>query len=339
MTACQDSFSHKEKMADHDHEGLAATKRSKSNKRKNGRPIRPLSAYNIFFHMERKKVMRDHADQNVKHATGGFGTLARRVSEKWKTVDAALKIELEAMANKDKQRYKHEVEAWKLAMLKEANIAMKESFKTAPTQSHASEAFVEVLATKNAHAVTLHDIKPSPPSQSNSAAYLSGLALPPPPFETPRREQCVIYPPYFSSIEVSSTVNCSSRILGKTHSEVIPHATTPFHINPSPPSSSSLDNQVISDFHSPPEPSKAARWDEFCVPCSSFDQRISTGNSPRLSTRISYCDHYGDIIKDLSPQGQRSSLLNIEDDENLLYMRGYVDGFKAAREMWELQGI
>ncbi|KAL3790109.1 hypothetical protein HJC23_013620 [Cyclotella cryptica] len=318
---------------------MAATKRKKTGKRKDGRPVRPLSAYNIFFQMERKKVIKDQSNQNAKHATGGFGTLARKVSEKWKTVDAALKLELEAMANEDKQRYKHEVEEWKLAMLKEANIAMKEVSKTAPTQSHASDAGAKKVAKKNAHRVTPCDIKCSTLSRSNSTLDICGPTLPYPSFETRRNVQSVVGDPCLSSDEVSFTVNLPSLPLRRNaRSDAMSQTTAPDNIYLSLPPAN-LDNQITTDLRSPSAPSEAAQWHGFCSPCSSLDEKSSPANFSRPSARVSYCDYHGDTFTNVSPRGQRSPLLKNEDEENIIYMRGYLEGFKAAREMWGLKGL
>lgn len=86
---------------------------------KDGRPIRPLSAYNIFFHLEKKARMKGESD----FTSGSFTSY---VSTKWKKSDTALKLELEAMAKMDKERYDRENREWKANMLKEAMGSLEE---------------------------------------------------------------------------------------------------------------------------------------------------------------------------------------------------------------------
>ena len=99
---------------------LNGIKRASKSKHKDGRPLRPLSAYNIFFYMERMRVMKEQSDPNTKHAAVGFGVLASTVAAKWKEIDTVLKLELETMARLDKKRYDRENEEWKLNMLNKA---------------------------------------------------------------------------------------------------------------------------------------------------------------------------------------------------------------------------
>jgi hypothetical protein len=101
------------------------TRTKRVGKHKDGRPLRPLSAYNIFFQLERKNIMKEQGNPDAKHTAGGFGSLASVISTKWKTIDGALKLELEAMAKLDKDRYDCEVEVWKASKAAEAKAALK----------------------------------------------------------------------------------------------------------------------------------------------------------------------------------------------------------------------
>ncbi|KAL3797990.1 hypothetical protein ACHAWO_004588 [Cyclotella atomus] len=89
------------------------TRTKKVGKHKDGRALRPLSAYNIFFQLERKRIMKEQGNPDAKHAAGGFESLASVISSKWNTIDDAAKLELEAMAKLDRDRYDREIEAWK----------------------------------------------------------------------------------------------------------------------------------------------------------------------------------------------------------------------------------
>jgi hypothetical protein len=67
--------------------------------------------------------MKEQANPGAKHAAGGFGSLARATSSKWKSLDGALKLELEAMVQLNRDRYNREIEAWKNEMLRKRNDA------------------------------------------------------------------------------------------------------------------------------------------------------------------------------------------------------------------------
>jgi hypothetical protein len=60
-----------------------------------------------------KTIMKEQDKPGAKHAAGGFGSLTSDISTKWKTIDSVLKLELEAMANLDRDTYVREIEAWK----------------------------------------------------------------------------------------------------------------------------------------------------------------------------------------------------------------------------------
>lgn len=166
--------------------------------------------------MERNRIMEEQSESKAKHAIGGFGNLARTVSAKWKNVDTTLKLELEALANKDKERYNREVEEWKLAMFEEATAAMKE--REAATKANlqgsdtVNESPVEISSVKGspAHTASCFETAPlaferrpslwpeakSSPKESNTMS-ISNFRLPRLPFQTAsrthRRTSCPSY--------------------------------------------------------------------------------------------------------------------------------------------------
>ncbi|KAL3786402.1 hypothetical protein HJC23_002959 [Cyclotella cryptica] len=102
------------------------TKKRRSKRDNNvGRPTRPLNAYNIFFALERRKIVAKQQKEAAlngytcpssqrKHeqAHVGFANLARIVSERWKAIDERYKAELEEKARLDKIRYDNEMKEW-----------------------------------------------------------------------------------------------------------------------------------------------------------------------------------------------------------------------------------
>mmetsp|Transcript_29979 Transcript_29979/g.49493 ORF Transcript_29979/g.49493 Transcript_29979/m.49493 type:complete len:396 (+) Transcript_29979:63-1250(+) len=100
-------------------------------KKPKDKPKRPLSAYNLFFQHERNNILAAlPTDDSVlddglteeqrrrkhrkTHGKIGFADLARRIADSWKNIDSSSRAVFEARAGIEKQRYKKELEAWKL---------------------------------------------------------------------------------------------------------------------------------------------------------------------------------------------------------------------------------
>jgi len=109
--------------------GITAKENKKSGSKKSdvddGRPRRPLTSYNIFFQIERKRIMQEqrasgvapmenkhNPKRNGKHANVGFANLARIVAARWKSLGPDTKRWLDEQAWLDKERYRREMEEW-----------------------------------------------------------------------------------------------------------------------------------------------------------------------------------------------------------------------------------
>lgn len=81
-------------------------------KKPEGKPKRPLSAYNIFFSHERRIVL----EQQATGSTGsmGFAGLARNVAARWKSIDVTTKAEFQRLAQLEQVRYKQAVAEWEI---------------------------------------------------------------------------------------------------------------------------------------------------------------------------------------------------------------------------------
>jgi hypothetical protein len=104
-----------------------------------GIPPRPLSSYNMFFAIQRKKILDNQKlkaqEKNDGRANVGFANLAFIVSEQWKNVDPTLKAELEDKAHQERIRYKHEMREWELKQKMEADIKeIKVDLETTETE-------------------------------------------------------------------------------------------------------------------------------------------------------------------------------------------------------------
>jgi HMG-box domain len=88
------------------------------------KPKRPLSAYNIFFKFQRKRILaimpvRDSGKPRRSHGKMGFADMARAVASQWKAISPQEKAAYAELAAVDKRRYKDELEVWKKFMASE----------------------------------------------------------------------------------------------------------------------------------------------------------------------------------------------------------------------------
>ena len=86
--------------------------------RRQEKPKRPLTAYNIFFREERQRLLETlPVLKNVKskkaHGKISFPDLAKRISCEWKRISPSSKVHYCELACKDKMRYYREMEEWR----------------------------------------------------------------------------------------------------------------------------------------------------------------------------------------------------------------------------------
>lgn len=84
----------------------AIRKRTRKCSKPNGKPKRPLSAYNIFFKCEREKLVQ--AKKKV-----GFSNMAKVIAAKWKELDTEDRKEYAAGAEVEQKKYRSAVKHWK----------------------------------------------------------------------------------------------------------------------------------------------------------------------------------------------------------------------------------
>jgi HMG-box domain len=104
------------------------TSKRKKWKKPKDKPKRPLSAYNLFFQYERERLLHgdpepevaETIDVNQDSEAGqksdgriGFAALAKEVASKWKRLEPHQKESFERDAEKEKERYRVELQEWK----------------------------------------------------------------------------------------------------------------------------------------------------------------------------------------------------------------------------------
>lgn len=118
---------------------VADSKKKRSWKKPKDKPMRPLSAYNMFFQNQRERIVAgktgDPTPEEIKqsvmkmltsktrgpkrrqdrviHGQISFGDLARTIAAKWKAIDPELKAIYNHYAAQEKVRYRKEVVIWK----------------------------------------------------------------------------------------------------------------------------------------------------------------------------------------------------------------------------------
>lgn len=137
------------------------------------KPKRPLSAYNLFFQEERKSMLsqipnkisskdlivasedqQSSPDSNidsvrkrkriVKHGKLGFEEMAKIIGSKWKDIEPERLSRYQEEANKDRERYKKEVETYNIKQQKKESPVQdqrrdNEGSKTLSTQSESNK--------------------------------------------------------------------------------------------------------------------------------------------------------------------------------------------------------
>eukprot|EP00532_Pseudo-nitzschia_australis_P001575 CAMPEP_0168194354 /NCGR_PEP_ID=MMETSP0139_2-20121125/19144_1 /TAXON_ID=44445 /ORGANISM="Pseudo-nitzschia australis, Strain 10249 10 AB" /LENGTH=741 /DNA_ID=CAMNT_0008117869 /DNA_START=179 /DNA_END=2404 /DNA_ORIENTATION=+ len=114
-------------------------KQKRTWKKPKDKPMRPLSAYNMFFQNQRERIVAGNSEDATaeeieasvtkllqsktrgpkkrqdrkSHGQISFGDLARTIAAKWKAIDPAMKAIYNKFAEKEKIRYKKEVMIWK----------------------------------------------------------------------------------------------------------------------------------------------------------------------------------------------------------------------------------
>jgi HMG-box domain len=115
------------------------------------RPKKALSAYNLFFASERKKLLqetpvRPTGKPRGSHGKVGFSEMAKIIGTKWKDLDPQDKLYYEGQAAKDKWRYNVEMGEWtknRLEQKAQAAVAAAAAAQEAATVRPAAQGMTE----------------------------------------------------------------------------------------------------------------------------------------------------------------------------------------------------
>ena len=89
------------------------------------KPKRARSAYNYFFHDERKRLQEMHQEENGRKAS--YAAISKLVAARWKLISSQDKLHYESLAAKDKYRFGLEMIQWKTHQLEDAKDQSKAS--------------------------------------------------------------------------------------------------------------------------------------------------------------------------------------------------------------------
>lgn len=130
------------------------------------KPKRPLSAYNIFFKLQRKQLIevlpvRAKGKPRRSHGKIGFAEMARTIAFKWKRITPQEKAVFQKLAAADKKRYTEEMKEWKLQHQDSEN----------------NEAMSKLLKRGADDDATVTKMKAAPKKDATTVPFLPSLTL------------------------------------------------------------------------------------------------------------------------------------------------------------------
>jgi len=91
-----------------------------------GKPRRPLSAYNVFFKEERGKwnisSIQSSVEDSKSSKDSAFRTMTKAIGNTWRNLSADQKMQYEKVASEDMQRYRKKMDEYKLKMIRDTAI-------------------------------------------------------------------------------------------------------------------------------------------------------------------------------------------------------------------------
>ena len=125
------------------------------------KPKRPLTAYNLYFHSERLRLIESRSTKNNKgkvvKGKVAFAEMARIISKRWNEADSSIRAPFCHKANVEKLRYLREKQEYNDQIEQRREIEEKEKEAAAATNTHSTpgkDPYIAELARKLDHETT-----------------------------------------------------------------------------------------------------------------------------------------------------------------------------------------
>lgn len=152
----------------------------RARKGKEGRPKRPLSAYNFFFQSERQRLLeelpvRAQGKPRRSHGKIGFQDMAKVIGARWKNLDNATRSQFELLQEQDKQRHAKEMEEYRRTHPASRRRRRRKKLEGSPAASAEARPLAYSAESSTPVAPAAQVLKP-PPNDSRKSSHPMAMA-------------------------------------------------------------------------------------------------------------------------------------------------------------------